>query len=122
MRNVSPVQFKEYLLKFNPAPDDADMENHRIIAQHKGRKVGEMQVDIGTSQIQNIEVHPRHQRKGVATAMWNYAQDISGNNIHHSPVRTDEGDAWAKTVGGAGLETRTCSSCGDEGHLASEHQ
>lgn len=100
MSNLSPRQFKEYTLKFKPAPVDDDMANHRIIAQHNNRRVGKMEWDIGTGDIQNVEVHPKHQRKGLATAMWHYAQDISGNNVGHSPVRTDEGDAWAHSVGG----------------------
>ena len=93
-------QFKDYTLKFKPAPEDDDMANHAIIAQHKGRRVGKMEWDIGTGDIQNLEVHPRHQRKGIATAMWKYAQDISNHNVGHSPVRTDEGDKWAQSVGG----------------------
>jgi GNAT superfamily N-acetyltransferase len=98
--NLSGTQFKDYTLKFKPAPEDDDMANHRIIAQHKGRRVGKMEWDTGTGDIQGIEVHPRHQRKGIATAMWNHAQEVSGNSVGHSPVRTDEGDKWAQSVGG----------------------
>lgn len=93
-------QFKDYVIKFKPAPADDDMANHKIIAQHKGRRVGKMEWDTGTGDIQNLEVHPRHQRKGIATAMWEHAQEISGNTVGHSPVRSDDGDAWAKSVGG----------------------
>lgn len=121
MSNLSPKQFKDYVIKFKPAPEDADMENHKIIAQHKGRKVGEMQWDIGTGEVQGITVKPTHQRKGLATAMWNHAQEISGNNVVHSAVRSESGDAWAQSVGGWGLDRRACSACGEVGHLASEH-
>lgn len=38
-------------------------------------------------------------RIGVGTAMYKYAQDV-GLNPLHSADRTDEGDAWAKKVGG----------------------
>lgn len=93
-------QFKDYTLKFKPAPEDDNMANHKIIAQYKGRRVGRMEWDIGTGDIQGINVQPSHRRKGIATAMWNLAQDITGNNVGHSPVRSDEGDVWAKSVGG----------------------
>jgi ribosomal protein S18 acetylase RimI-like enzyme len=98
--NLSGTQFKDYTLKFKPAPEDDDMANHRIIAQHKGRRVGKMEWDTGTGDIQGIEVHPRHQRKGIATAMWNHAQEVSGNSVGHSTIRSDEGDKWAQSVGG----------------------
>ena len=105
--NLQPKQFKDYVLKVKWADEDmmgwGDPEgNHKIIAQHKGGKVGELQWDPGDKQIQNIEVNPKHQRKGLATAMWDHANSLShsGMKLQHSPVRSDAGDAWAKSVGG----------------------
>jgi GNAT superfamily N-acetyltransferase len=122
MSNISPVQFKDYVLKVNPAPVDDDMANHAILAEHNGRSVGKLEWDSGTGDIQGVEVDPEHRRKGIATAMWNRAQEVSKGNVGHSPARSDEGDAWARSVGGSGLERRACTECGDEGHLASEHK
>lgn len=50
-------------------------------------------------EILDVEVPEEHQRKGVATAMWNYAL-MQGFNPEHSEERSDPGDAWAKSVGG----------------------
>lgn len=46
----------------------------------------------------DIDVHPNFQRRGIATAMWNYAK-AQGFNPKHSPQRTPEGTAWAKSTG-----------------------
>lgn len=93
-------QFSNYTLMFKPAPEDDDMANHAIVAQQQGQHVGKMEWDIGTGDIVNIEVHPNHRRKGIATAMWNQAQDITGGNVGHSETRSDDGEAWAQSVGG----------------------
>ena len=48
--------------------------------------------------IGSIDVDPKFQRKGIATAMWDYAKR-SGFQPLHSPQRTPDGDAWAKSTG-----------------------
>lgn len=55
--------------------------------------------------IVNVNVGEQHQRKGVATAMWNEGQRLASENARipkpkHSPDRTTAGDAWARSVGG----------------------
>jgi hypothetical protein len=37
---------------------------------------------------------------GIGTHMWRQAQQATGGTIHHSPDRTDAGDAFARSVGG----------------------
>jgi GNAT superfamily N-acetyltransferase len=51
-----------------------------------------------TNELRNIMVNPEFQRKGIATGMWKYAKS-QGYNPEHSMDRTDEGDAWAKSLG-----------------------
>jgi ribosomal protein S18 acetylase RimI-like enzyme len=47
-----------------------------------------------------ISVDPEHRRKGVATAMWNYAkQHPQLSDPYHSKVKTDDGEAWAQSLG-----------------------
>lgn len=49
-------------------------------------------------------------REGIATALWNHAHS-AGLRPRHSAERTDEGDAWAKAVGGkAPKQDRVTSS------------
>jgi len=48
-----------------------------------------------------VEVDPSHQRQGLATKMWEHANEIGVRpSPKHSPDRTDKGDAWARAVGG----------------------
>jgi len=113
--NLSPTQFKDYSLIVNKGD-----ESH-LIEAYKGKygPIGHLEWSADTGEIKDVNVTPEHQRKGLATAMFNKAKTITP--VKHSAVRTPEGDAWAKSVGGKGLERKTCTACGDEGHLASEH-
>ena len=51
------------------------------------------------------KVFSDRKRQGVATAMWEEAHRLAGESNRiptpkHSGQRTDEGDAWARAVGG----------------------
>jgi ribosomal protein S18 acetylase RimI-like enzyme len=61
--------------------------------------VGELLFLPSTGEILNVEVEPEFQRKGVATLMYNAAK-AAGINLTHSEVRSDEGDGWARSIGG----------------------
>ena len=59
----------------------------------------------GKHGVRNIGVDAQHQRRGVATAMWNEGHRLASENQQipqprHSPDRTKAGDAWARSVGG----------------------
>jgi 2'-5' RNA ligase len=43
-----------------------------------------------------VNVHPKFQRRGLGTELWNRAKEVEPN-LHHSPeeFQTDEGKAWA---------------------------
>lgn len=76
---------------------------HRVTAMQGERQVGTMSWRRG--KIDNIEVDPEFQRKGIATELWNRGHQEAAANRSvakptHSPDRTDAGDAWAKSVGG----------------------
>lgn len=52
-----------------------------------------------------VETHPRYRRQGLATEMWKKAQEVAQSNEQipepeHSNTRTEQGDAWARKVGG----------------------
>ena len=78
---------------------------HLITATHResGESVGHMRYGHDGT-VQNITVSEPHQRKGVATAMWNHASLMGSKGEapepKHSVQRTSQGDAWAKAVGG----------------------
>lgn len=71
--------------------------SHRITALLGGERVGEM--SWGSKEIHGLDVNDAHQRRGLATAMWNYGQEMRPRP-KHSADRTDKGEAWARKVGG----------------------
>lgn len=52
----------------------------------------------GRRKVRNIFVKKEYQRKGIATALWGYAV-ANGLKPQHSDDRTDQGEAWAKSLG-----------------------
>jgi GNAT superfamily N-acetyltransferase len=116
--NLSKIQFKH---TYN---NGVWLGTHTIEAGKNGN-YGHLTWDANTGNIEEIFVPEKHQRKGIATAMWNHAQQLSSETgitpPVHAPARTPEGDSWAKSVGGPGLNKKACTICGDDGHLATEH-
>lgn len=82
---------------------------HKITATHipTGEKIGKLiwndQHSPTPGKVESVYVEKEHQRKGVATAMWNYALRLNRgrrvNRPRHSYVKSSEGAAWAKSVG-----------------------
>jgi GNAT superfamily N-acetyltransferase len=64
---------------------------HLHLSKHNGLLGGRVVLEVQTA--------APFQRKGIATKLWNYAED-NGLNPLHSTTRTTAGDAWAKKVGG----------------------
>lgn len=88
-----------------PKKNSIGMWTHEIrVDDHNGDRVGRIQWRENTGEINDIRVAPEHQRKGVATAMYRMAQQLSGEYgvlpPKHSDDRSDQGDAWARAVGG----------------------
>jgi hypothetical protein len=55
--------------------------------------------------VTNISVPEAAQRQGVATSLWNEGHRLASENAKvpapkHSADRTNQGDAWARSVGG----------------------
>lgn len=65
---------------------------------------GWMQWREDTGEVQHVSVVGYSRRQGVATTLWNRAHRLAEERgitaPQHSPARTKEGDAWAKSVGG----------------------
>lgn len=95
MSNLSARQFGEYTLSHELPAMGRSM--HRIKATVGDADVGTMA--WSSHGIWNLTVEPEHQRKGLATAMWEMGQEAKPR-AKHSSDRTDAGDAWAKKVGG----------------------
>lgn len=105
-------------LQFGLAPDTSGDEYHLLQASHPEHGVvGSMswaKKDTGFHQageISNVFVDPKHQRQGVATAMYRHAVDNISPTPLHSYNQTETrvsqngvplggGKDWAKSVGG----------------------
>lgn len=90
---------------------------HRVTARHTGTghvvgnldwgdqtEDGSEYKDGDSNRIRDVYVDIEHRRKGLATAMFEHAHELSKKHgfipyPEHSPNRTDMGDAWAKSTG-----------------------
>lgn len=78
---------------------------HHIDAHDQdGNMVGSMDWNKRSKRVTNISVSTRLRRQGIASNMWDLAnqtaQEKGQVGPQHSYERTDLGDAWAKSVGG----------------------
>jgi len=97
--------FHQY--KFQYSPGLRGEVNHIVTATHPDSSdlVGYMEWTKDTGETRHIEVDKEHQRKGVATGMWNFAKNVAANSEgkirrpQHSRVQTKSGKAWVKKVG-----------------------
>lgn len=104
MSNLNKQQFKDYTLTFKPSKykeydDDTDLPPHKIVATHKGKNVGHLEWHPFGSEIAGVGINEEHRRKGVATAMFNMANELTKGALHHSSTITPEGEAWARGMG-----------------------
>ena len=95
--HLSPLQFKAGTY----VPNKFASEYPTLEAYHGDQKVGRVTWSTGVDKkhyIKEIETHPEHRRKGVATALYNEANN-RGLDLQHNFERTDAGEGWATSVG-----------------------
>jgi GNAT superfamily N-acetyltransferase len=68
--------------------------------------LGSLKWDLGADgDIAGLDVRPDARRIGVATALWKAAHALSAQQgwppPRHTTDRTDDGDSWARAVGGS---------------------
>ena len=86
--------------------NEEDQVPHRVLAQEGGQVIGKLDWNATKSgQIADVFVEKPFRRRGIATEMFKHAQHISSQFDDvppptHNDRRTDEGDAWARSVGG----------------------
>ena len=97
--HLNKSQFKIYYQGLQPdiTLKDTPVTHHHLVAKKEKKQVGLMQVMHG-GEIAHVEVDAAHQRQGIATALWKHAEKL-GLNPSHSEVMSDEGEAWAKSLG-----------------------
>ena len=80
--------------------------DHVVTAHHSEHgQIGHLIWRRGTGEIVDLLTEPEHERKGVATGMWEHAKTVAANSDgkilrpQHSAVQTPKGKRWAKKVG-----------------------
>jgi 8-oxo-dGTP pyrophosphatase MutT (NUDIX family)/GNAT superfamily N-acetyltransferase len=83
---------------------DPTVEPFNIVAHdHLGNEVGHAEVyhhdvpPLRGMMVSDVAVHPDHQRRGIATAMYRLAEEHGGDVLHPYPEQYDDGKAlWAQ--------------------------
>ena len=79
-------------------------EGGPLVPQPKGQVVGTIQWHPQTGSVNWVRTHQDYRGLGVASTLWEKAKKLSADTgiraPKHSKHRTDQGDAWAKSVGG----------------------
>jgi GNAT superfamily N-acetyltransferase len=88
--------FGEYTLHAEPKYDDGDRQLHVTTAD--GQHVGEAYTGEHPTRPGHIElapeVHPDHRRKGIGTALYNYAEELAGRPAAPAAEHTDAAEAF----------------------------
>ena len=99
MTSLLSHQFKGYTLTHQLIDD------HHLIeaSNNEWSQLGSMEWSHKSGEIKDIQVNDEHQRQGLATAMYNYANKLSSSDKSvtkpkHAKSLTDEGKAWAKSL------------------------
>ena len=103
-----PTNMNTSQFNFQYHPPEMGANYHSVTADLETTETGSVRrasMNWDAKKIRGIEVPATHQRQGVATALWNEGQRLAETNAKipkpkHSPDRTNEGDAWARSVGG----------------------
>ena len=100
-RNLSGVQFRYF-------PPKTAFPGHSLYALNKmngkNQMVGFITWHPKTGSVEYVRTHENYRGLGVASTLWERASKLSADTgiraPKHSRHRTEEGDVWAKSVGG----------------------
>lgn len=93
----------QYTISYDIAAYSAqDAPAHRFQAiTTTGDIASELYVDMDTLVIENIETASEYRREGIATTLFEAAEEQLPEVLHSRPAhRTEEGHGWAEAVGG----------------------
>lgn len=90
--------FGAYRLVYTTEDQGESRPRHVVTAYDGSTIAGRLEWYGKTGEVREIDVRPEHRRRGLATAMWEFARDAP-KTPKHSPQRTDDGDAWVRTTG-----------------------
>jgi hypothetical protein len=93
-QNLSSKQLGDYTLLFNKGDESHTIETYK----GKYGPVGHFEWDANTGHTKDVNVSFEHQRKGLATAMWNMAQTAGVTKPVHSDVLSEQGAQWKRSL------------------------
>jgi ribosomal protein S18 acetylase RimI-like enzyme len=95
--DLQPGQFGQYEMRHRTEDKGERKPRNIVEAVHEGKPVGSLTWRGTSGVVDMIKVDPEHQRRGVATAMWDHAQSLKGiRKPRDNGDFTDAGRAWAK--------------------------
>jgi len=75
----------------------AKVADGTYVAKIGGAEVGRLNLDDSNEYPVSVRVEPEHRRKGVATALYDFAENDLGKKLKRSPTRvTQDGDAFLR--------------------------
>jgi hypothetical protein len=102
VKNLNGIQFSAIP---STGMTDPAFEAYDPSVEDDFKMVGAMWLHPETGNIEQITVEPSHQRRGIASEMYELAK-IAHKHFpdkypypEHSPARTPEGNAWAQSTG-----------------------
>ena len=110
----------EFHLNYVPSPQFHQVSADFVNVLGKKIRMGELAWHKDTGEVK-VAVHPTYQKKGLGTALWNYASELSTKGGFTQPsgaashTRTDAGDAFLKKMDpNSGERKHRASSFGEE--------
>lgn len=91
--------FGRFTMRYTTKDTGGAKPQHVITTYGDGIEVGSMVWHGRTHGVISTDVKLNYRRLGIATAMWEWSQEMRPK-AKHSTDRTDDGDAWARSVGG----------------------
>ena len=94
-RELDPKEGVKISSKLYDHPEYGDRQTLKVVATKGNKKIGHADI-IHTKRHKNINsqwihVDKEHRRKGIATAMYQHAEKVTGKKIHPSKDKTNEG-------------------------------
>jgi GNAT superfamily N-acetyltransferase len=99
---ANKADFEGVTYSLKKAPEDTeDIKwnwTHEISAHHPNESLPIGRLLLNNEEVKYVTVDRQHRRKGIATGMVNFAK-ANGLEIKAPGLRTDAGDAFAKSLG-----------------------
>ena len=84
----------EYTFEYTPEDNDGGSISVFHSEEFAGEFYWARSVDHGNQYIGSVEIEPHHRRRGLATRLYNYAEEMTGEKIIPDPDNSDDAKAF----------------------------